>query len=142
MATAAEIKSELESFYRGYIDAFNREDLDHFLDCFAIPYAWVSGDRGLSTVTSEIDHQKAFSRIMIEIKSRGWVRSTVDRMSTWVFADDLGMILADYTRYKADDSILEQGRACYTVRRDGKPWKMVSLSEVKAPFLGPGDIPR
>jgi hypothetical protein len=142
MPTADEIKAELANFYRGYIDAFNREDLDHLLDCFAVPYAWVTGERGLGTVDSETDHQRAFSRIMIDIKARGWARSAIDQLRIWVIAENLGMILADYTRYKTDNSILEQGRACYTVRRDGKSWKMVAISEVKAPFLGPGDLPR
>jgi hypothetical protein len=59
-----------------------------------------------------------------------------------VLADNLGMTMADYTRYKADGSFLERGRACYIVRRDGKSWKIVALSEVKPPFLGPGDIAR
>jgi hypothetical protein len=79
---------------------------------------------------------------MIDIKARGWARSAIDQLRIWVIAENLGMILADYTRYKTDNSILEQGRACYTVRRDGKSWKMVAISEVKAPFLGPGDLPR
>jgi hypothetical protein len=142
MPTAVEIQKELETFYSAYIDAFNREDLDRFLDFFAIPYAFVTGERGLMTTASEGDHQNAFSRIMLDIKNRGWARSGIDKLKTWVYTSDLGMILADYTRYKADNSILEQGRACYTVRRDGKSWKIVTLSEIKAPFLGPGDVQR
>ena len=38
MPTAVEVAQELVKFYEGYIDAFNREDLDHFLACFEIPY--------------------------------------------------------------------------------------------------------
>ena len=45
-------------------------------------------------------------------------------------------------RYKADGSILERGRACYTARRDGKAWKIIALSEIKPGYLGPGDIAR
>jgi hypothetical protein len=142
MPTAVEIEQELERFYRGYIDAFNREDLDHFLNCFAIPYGWVSGERGLSVVANEGDHQKSFSRIMLDIKQRGWARSAIDRLKTWAMADDLGMILADYTRYKADQSVLERGRALYTVRREAQSWKIVSLSEIKPPFTGPGGVAR
>jgi ketosteroid isomerase-like protein len=142
MPTAADVAQELEAFYKGYIDAFNREDLDHFLACFAIPYAWVTGERGLLVTTTEADHQKGFSRIMLDIKQRGWARSGIDRLKTWALAENLGMILADYKRYKADGSILEQGRACYTARRQDQSWKIVALSEIKPPFLGPGDIPR
>jgi hypothetical protein len=142
MAAATEIVSQLEAFYKGYIDAFNREDIDAFSEAFSFPYAFVSGDRGLSSCASESDHQRFFSKIMIDLKARGWVRSAIDSLKAWVFADDLGMILADYTRFKADGSVLEAGRACYTVRREGKAWKMVTIAEVKPPFLGPADLPR
>jgi len=63
-------------------------------------------------------------------------------LKAWALAEDLAMILADVTRHKADGSILEWVRACYTVRRDTKGWKIVTLSEVKPPFLGPGDLTR
>jgi len=63
-----------------------------------------------------------------------------DKLSK-ALAEDLAMILADVTRHKADGSILEWVRACYTVRRDTKSWKIV-MSEVKPPFLGPGDLTR
>jgi uncharacterized NTF2-like protein DUF6841 len=141
MPAATEIVSELETFYKGYIDAFNREDIDAFSEAFSYPYAFVTGERGLASCATESDHQRFFGKIMSDLKSRGWVRSGIDRVKAWPFADNLAMIVADYKRYKADGSILEQGRACYTVRREGKAWKMVTIAEVKPPFLGPGDLP-
>jgi hypothetical protein len=134
MPAATEIVSLLEAFYKGYIDAFS--------EAFSYPYAFVSGERGLSACANESDHQRFFGKIMIDLKARGWVRSAIDSLKAWVFADGLGMILADYTRFKADGSVLEAGRACYTVRREGKAWKMVTIAEVKQPFLGPADLPR
>jgi NTF2-like protein (DUF6841) len=141
MPAATEIVTELETFYKGYIDAFNREDIDAFSEAFSYPYAFVTGERGLASCATESDHQRFFGKIMSDLKSRGWVRSGIDRVKAWPFADNLAMIVADYKRYKADGSILEQGRACYTVRREGKAWKMVTIAEVKPPFLGPGDLP-
>ena len=142
MITMEEIAKELEAFYQSYIAAFNREDIDAFTESFAYPYAWISGRHGLSQCATEGDHQRSFGKIMADLKERGWARSNVDRLKTWALAEDLAMILADATRYKADGSVLERVRACYTVRRDGKGWKIVSLSEVRPPFLGPGDIAR
>jgi hypothetical protein len=142
MTTPSEVAQDLERFYRGYIDSFNREDLDHFLGCFELPYSWISGERGLTVTRTEEAHQQAFSRIMLDIKQRGWARSEIDRLKTWALGENLGMILADYTRYKSDNSILEQGRACYTVRRAAGAWRLIAISEIKAPFLGPGDVPR
>jgi hypothetical protein len=142
MPSATEIASELEAFYKGYIDSFNREDIDAMTEGFAFPWAWVSGDRGLDVCNNEANNRRLFGEIIGDVKARGWVRSGIDRFAAWALADNLGMLLADYTRYKADGSVLESGRACYTLRRDGKSWKMVAIAEVKPPFLGPGNLPR
>ena len=140
--TTEQICKELEGFYNSYIAAFNREDIDAFTETFAYPYAWITDRHGLSQCASESDHQRSFGKIMADLKERGWVRSDIDQLQTWPMAEDLAMILADVTRYKADNSVLERVRACYTVRRDTKNWKIVTLSEVRPPFLGPGNLPR
>jgi ketosteroid isomerase-like protein len=142
MITTEEISRELEAFYQSYIAAFNREDIDAFTESFAYPYAWISGRHGLSQCATEGDHQRSFGKIMADLKERGWVRSNIDQLKVWALAEDLAMILADVTRHKADGSVLERVRACYTVRRDAKGWKIVTLSEVRPPFLGPGDVAR
>lgn len=141
MPTSGEIERELEAFYRNYIDVFNRED-ERFYDCFAQSYGMLSGERGLTTVANDENHRNSFKRTMVSLKQRGWARSGIDRVKAWGFADNLGMILSDVTRYMTDNSILEKIRACYTLRRDGETWKIVTLSEIKAPFLGPGDLAR
>lgn len=142
MPSAEEIARELETFYQGYIDAFNREDIDMFSECFSYPYAWVDGKHGLRACPNESDHQRGFGVIMIALKERGWARSAIDRLQAWPLAEDLAMILADVTRYKSGDAVLERLRACYTVRRDVRGWKIVTVSEVREPFLGPGAVPR
>jgi hypothetical protein len=142
LSSAAEIASELEAFYKGYVDAVNRGDIDVLTELFAFPWALVSGDGGLTVFNNETDHQRFLRKFMLDLKARGWVRGGIDRFSAWVCADDLAMILTDFTRYKSEGSILDAGRACYTVRRDGKAWTMLTITEVKPPFLGPGDLPR
>jgi ketosteroid isomerase-like protein len=142
MIITEQISKELEAFYKSYIAAFNREDIDAFTESFAYPYAWITGRHGLSQCATESDHQRSFGKIMADLKERGWVRSGIDQLKAWALAEDLGMILADVTRHKADDSILERVRACYTLRRDAKGWKIITLSEVRPPFLGPGNLAR
>jgi hypothetical protein len=141
MASSEEIARELESFYRHYIDVFNREDAGFFA-CFAHPYAMVSGERGLAPVANDEANRKNFGLTMTTLKKSGWVRSGIDSIKAWAMGDNLGMILSNVTRYKADNSVLETIRACYMVRREGTAWQIMTISEVKPPFLGPGDIPR
>jgi len=142
MITAEQVCQELDAFYRSYIAAFNREDIDAFGESFAYPYAWITGGHGLSQCATESEHQRSFGKIMADLRQRGWARSEVNQFKAWALAEDLAMILADVTRYKTDSSILERVRACYTLRRDTKGWKIVILCEVRPPFLGPGDLPR
>jgi len=142
MEQSKEIERDLETFYRHYIEVFNREDVDEFLNCFARPYAVVSNERGLSVVQKEADHASNHCRIMTALKNRGWVRSDIVRITAWPLDQKVGLILADVTRRKSDGSVLEEIRACYELHREGDFWKIVSITEVKPPFLGPGAIPR
>jgi hypothetical protein len=141
MRSTGEIASELESFYRRYIEIFNRQDADQFVACFAHPYGVVSGGRGLQSIADEEKHRKSFLRSMTVLKHRGWARSVVDSFKGWAFAPDLAMIVSDVTRYKTDESVLERVRACYMLHRHNGAWKIVTLTEIKPPFFGPGDIP-
>jgi len=53
------------------------------LACFATPFAWITGELGLSTVADEVEQQNLFSRIMTELKGRGWARSAIDHFHAW-----------------------------------------------------------
>jgi hypothetical protein len=138
MTRSDEIARELERFYCHYAEVFNRED-DGFLVYYAPIFHIVSSDGGLISVTNDAlfwtDYMKA-------LKQRGWVRSDVDRIKAWALADDLGMIIPDITRRKADNSVLDQMRGIYMTRRAGHSWQFIMLAEIKPPHLGPGDIPR
>jgi hypothetical protein len=136
--TSEEIARELESFYRHYVDVFNRED-DRFVAYYAPVFQIVSGAPGIISVTNDARY---WSDYMKALKQRGWVRSEVDRLKAWALADDLGMIIPDITRRKADNSVLDQMRGIYTARRSGNSWQFITLSEIKPPYLGPGDIAR
>jgi hypothetical protein len=137
-----EIERSLESFYRDYIDRFNSADVERFLEYFARPYVSVSGERGVRVVANDPGHASGFRRLMDGLKERGWVRSEIVAIKAWALEDNLGMILSDVVRMKADNSLLEEVRACYLVRREHQAWKIATISEVSPPFLGPGDVPR
>jgi len=142
VATSEEIARELETFYRGYIDVFNRQD-DRFFDCFAPVYQIVGGDRGLTPVTNDANYRNEFrTRIMKDFKDRGWVRTEIDRVKTWPMAENLGLIVSDVTRRKADNSVMDKLRAIYTVRRADNSWQFITVGAINPPFLGPGEMAR
>ncbi len=134
------IARELESFYRRYIEIFNRQDSDRLIECFTHPYAAVSGSRGLMPVATIDEHRKSFLPAMEALRNRGWARSAIDAVMAWPLSEQLGMIVSDVTRYRADGAVLESVRACYTLCRDRASWRIATFVEISPPFQGPGDI--
>jgi ketosteroid isomerase-like protein len=141
MSSVEQIRKELEAFYKSYAAAFNSKDVSAISERFVCPCALITG-HGLNLCVTESDLQHLLRRYLGDLKEHGWTHSEVGQIKIWPMADDLAMVLADGTRYKVDGSVLEPVRACYTVRRDPKNWKIVTVSEVAPPFLGPGDLPR
>ncbi len=142
MQSAEDIARELERFYRDYIEIFNSEDLDRVADSFSYPCAVISGERGLAPTANRDENRTMFGRLMPALKQRGWARSDIVRIKAWAMGENLGMLVADVTRNRADNAVYERLRGCYTLRRDRGAWKIVTISEVSDPFLGPGDLPR
>ena len=142
MANADPIVHEVETFHRAFIEGFNREDTDMYLRSFCYPNAILNGEHGMTINAKESDQQRFYQEVMSAIQSRGWDHTGVEHLQAWPFADNLAMLVADIARYKKDGSVLEKGRYCYTVRKDGGAWKILTLTEVKPPFIGPGDRPQ
>lgn len=139
MPDADTIIREVEAFYQAYIDGFNREDTDAFLHSFHYPNAFLGGEKGMILSTKESDQQRFYQQTMADLHQRKWSRSDVDRLQAWPLAGNMAMIVADVTRYTEDGTILEQLRACYTLRKDGGAWKILAFTEIKPPFSGPGE---
>ena len=142
MATSQEITREVEQFYRSYMEVFNRQDIDRYSLYVDLPYALISGDGGLVVCTTEAEHKRLSAQIFADLKARGWARSDIDRVRISLFAENHALIVSDITRRRADGSVLQKNRFCYTARHNGNSWKMIAYSPVADGFLGPGNFPR
>lgn len=142
MASVELLTKEMESFYSQYIDAFNGEDLTALARLFSYPAGSIGGSRGMVVFADEAGFVESMAKAKAALRRRGWVRTGIDCVRAWPTADDMGLLMADYTRYREDGSALEHGRACYTLRRDAGGWRIITLMGVANPYRGPGDIPR
>lgn len=131
------VASEVQSFYRAFIDGFNREDTDMYLRSFCYPNGILSGERGLTINAKESDQQRFYQEVMSSIQARGWDHTGVTQLQVWPISEGMAFLVADISRYKKDNSVLESGRYCYTMRKDSGAWKVLTLTEVKPPFSGP-----
>lgn len=142
MSNTQEIAREVEHFYRSYMDVFNQQDIGRASKFVDLPYALISGDGGVVVCATESDHQRLATQIYADLKARGWARSDIDRVRVSLFAQNHALIVADITRRRADGSVLQKNRFCYSARHDGHTWKMIVYSPVADGFLGPGNFPR
>jgi ketosteroid isomerase-like protein len=131
------IVEEVDAFYRGFIDGFNREDTDMYLRSFCYPNATLSGEQGLTVRAKESEQQRFYQEVMVAIQGRGWDHTGITHLQAWPLGNTLAMLVADIARYKRDKTVIEQGRYWYTVRKESGSWKILTLAEVKPPFTGP-----
>ncbi len=141
LTSSANIVREVEAFYHRYINAFNEGDIERYADCFSIPYAFLRGT-GMAICHDETEMKELCLQTLKGLRLRGWHRSVVRDLQVWPLEDDHVMVMADVARLKADGSVLEHGRFCYTVRYDGRNWRILTIFPVAEPYQGPGCPPR
>src|SRR5262245_41055182 len=91
------IAEEVDAFYRGFIDGFNREDTDMYLRSFGYPNATLS-EQGMTIRTKESDQQRFYQEVMVAIQGRGWDHTGVNHLQAWPLGNTLAMLVADIVR--------------------------------------------
>ena len=142
MASAAEIIHEIETSYTAYNAAFLREDIPGVVRYITAPYVMNIGGNVPRISATPADVLQNFTDSLAGMKKSGWVRSDTKIVKIWPFSDNHGQLMADVVRYKADGSMLNKGRYCYSLRRAGPLWQICAVTDIAPPFTGPGDIPR
>src|SRR5215470_20393450 len=107
MPDAKTLIQEVETFYRNFIDGFNREDTDMYLRSFCYPNGMLSGEQGMIVNAKESDQQRFYQEVTSDIQSRGWDHTGVDKLQVFPLTNATALLVADITRYKKDNTMLE-----------------------------------
>ena len=118
------VHSEAEAFFRHYNDAFNRQDEGALFDCLHFPHAFMNGERGMMVVPTRELFEGMHRQVMGFFQARGWVRTVIDGLKTSLLARNLVLITADVTRCARGESILEQHRILYVLRKADGAWRI------------------
>jgi len=138
MSDAATIAREVEAFYRAYIEGFNREDRDIYLRSFCYPNAVLRGEHGMTVHAQEADQQRYYEQLMVAMRGEGWDHTGLGQLQVAPLTDSTAILIADITRCRKDNTPIEHARLCYTVRKDGGAWRILTLTDVKPPYTGLG----
>jgi hypothetical protein len=142
MPDADQLAAEMHAFYPRYIDSFNGDDPHAYVAKFSFPFVLFGGKQGVSVVNDAATWATMVANTKAVMNSKGWARTGIEKTYAWPTAPDMGLLMADFLRYRGDGSVLMRGRACYMLRREGGQLKIIAMMDVAPPMLGPGDIPR
>lgn len=142
MADADQLAAEMHAFYPLYIDSFNGDDAEAYAANFSFPCVLLGGKPPVIVVNDAAAWVKMMTGTKQIMRSKGWARTGIEKTYAWPTAPDMGLLMADFLRYRSDGSVLMRGRACYTLRREDGHLRIIAMMEVAPPMLGPGNIPR
>jgi hypothetical protein len=112
----------MEAVYQDYVATFNREDGAGVARLLSYPVVVEGTDRPPEVIPDASSYQRMIEAVFAQFKARGWARSQIDRLQSFLMAGDTGVLVAHYSRYRADGSLLETGHGHYVVRKSGGRW--------------------
>jgi hypothetical protein len=142
MSDEATIIHEIETAYAAYAGSFNDQNIDGVVRYISAPYVMTIGASPPMVADSPEHVRGLFEKSLAGMKGRGWAKSDFNTVHIWPLSNDHALLMTDIIRYKADGSVLEKGRYIYSVRRADPSWSITGVTDVAAPFSGPGNFPR
>jgi ketosteroid isomerase-like protein len=121
---------DIQAAYQAYIDAFSNGDVEAFVSAFGYPNAFLVADYGLTVHHDEPQMREFYHSVVAGLRKRDWARTTVEHLDVNMMAESVAMVVADFTRRRDDDSVLERGRAYYTLGLQAGAWKIWSVTAV------------
>ena len=117
-------KSSVEGFIADYFETFNSMTLEANPEqSIKFPVVFINdGQVRVIEDTSE----KVFDYKVI--KATGWAYSKISKTTVLDEGENSAVVLVDFTRHKADDSIMSTSKVFYTLSMTNEGWKLVGAS--------------
>ena len=142
MSDVETVSHEAETCYTAYANHFNNKDMAGVCRYIAAPYVMVIGARPTMIADTPEKVRAQFDGALADMVRRGWMRSDFKVVNITPLSKDHALLVSDIVRYKADGSVMETGRYCYSIHRADPNWQITGVTDVEAPFTGPGNVPR
>jgi hypothetical protein len=119
-------EARIEALYRTYVETFNREDAAGVARLLSYPAMMGGTNHPPIAIPDEPAFVRLIERTFEQFKAKGWVRSQIDRLQAVATAGDSGVLLANFSRYRRDGSLLESGSGHYVMRRSEGHWTIIA----------------
>ena len=117
-------KSSVEGFIADYFETFNSMTLEANPEqSFKFPVVFINDGkvRFIEDASEKVFDYKV-------IKATGWAYSKMIKTTVLDEGENSAVVLVDFTRHKADDSIMSTSKVFYTVSMTDDGWKIVGGS--------------
>lgn len=131
-ADSATIVSEITEWYRRYMTAFSRQDIDYIAsEVVAVPYTEITISGEIVIHDGEDAVARQYGAAFEQLVHTGWTRTEIDDIRVSPLSDNVALLVPTVTRYAAGQSKLLDGkRALYLVRRTSIGWRIAAYSYV------------
>ena len=117
-------KSSVEGFIADYFETFNSMTLEANPEqSIKFPVVFIN-DGKIRVI--EYSSEKVFDYKVI--KATGWAYSKIIKTTVLDEGENSAVVLVDFTRHKADDSIMSTSKVFYTLSMTDEGWKLVGAS--------------
>ena len=117
-------KSSVEGFIAEYFETFNSMTLEANPEqSFSFPVVFINDGK---VRVIEDTSEKVFDYKVI--KATGWAYSKIIKTTVLDEGKNSAVVLVDFTRHKADDSIMSTSKVFYTLSMTDEGWKLVGAS--------------
>ena len=113
---------DVEAFYGPYREAFHSGDMAAVDALFEYPYLLSNADG-----VREVDNSDFYRGLFDNLKSGGWTGSRFDSFRKLRMGKDGAIVMVEYSRLRADGSVMNGGRAAYVLRHRPDGWKLVGI---------------
>ena len=117
-------KSSVEGFIADYFGTFNAMTIEANPEqSIKFPVVFINDGK---VRVIEDSSEKVFDYKVI--KATGWAYSKIIKTTVLDEGENSAVVLVDFTRHKADDSILSTSKVFYTLSMTDEGWKLVGAS--------------
>ena len=119
-------EAAMEALYRSYVETFNREDAAGVARLLSYPMMVGGPGHPPIAIPDQLSYQRMIEGTFQQFKAKGWVRSQIDRLQAVATAGDTGVLVAFFSRYRRDGSLIESRNGHYVMRRSDGKWGIIA----------------
>ena len=113
-----QVGNDAEHAFRGFIDAFNREDLDALDDAWTSPFAYASNGE-VKTFAKYRDFVNFDG-----LRATGWARTRINQLDVLLDDGATAVINTNLVRLASDGSEIASGNLSFMLVNDHDGWKL------------------